>query len=139
MTDDTALFSTHVQAFSKLLITLRAQFDNDINSALIMAVIADRHYSALAQSKGQTDTSPAPASSKGRLGINTLSIALYTEIPRETVRRKVAALVEKGWVKCDARGNLSPTPQAAIDLESATAATVEFLDVVTREARRGSP
>lgn len=37
---------------------------------------------------------------------NTHSIALYLGIPQETARRKVAALIEKGWVVKDAEGSL---------------------------------
>ena len=45
------------------------------------------------------------------LSTNVRSIADSTGIPRESVRRKVAALVEAGWIDRDGR-NLSVTPEA---------------------------
>lgn len=114
-------FSAHVRAFSELLIRLRATLSNDLDLVLILAVIAERHYAGT-----------VPPDTSGAHGINTLSIALYTEIPRETVRRKVGILVEKGWVDCDARGNLSPTGLAAAELSKGTAATLAYLNAVTK-------
>jgi hypothetical protein len=35
---------------------------------------------------------------------------------RETVRRKVAALIRRGWVEREENGDLRPTRKAAIDL-----------------------
>ena len=37
---------------------------------------------------------------------NALSISRATGIPRETVRRRVEALVKRGWVRRDGRGHL---------------------------------
>ena len=121
-------FSRHVRHFSELLIQLRAELGNDLDLVLILAVIAERHYARVAQPQ---DDTPASQSSPPAPGINTLSIALYTEIPRETVRRKVGLLVEKGWVDCDARGNLSPTGQAKGDLAQRTTATLKYLEAIT--------
>lgn len=115
----------HVRAFSELLITLRAELGNDLDLVLIMAVIAERHYGSKAANPAPTEANPTP-------GINTLSVAMYAEIPRETVRRKVAKLIEKGWVKCDEHGILSPTPQAASDLAKGTAATLKYLGAITQ-------
>ncbi|MCK0163257.1 hypothetical protein [Marinobacter sp. S6332] len=106
--------SAHIPAFSDLLITLRAELGNDLDLVLIMAVISERHYAR---------ANHAP-------GINALSLAMYADIPRETVRRKVAKLIGKGWVKCNDQGILSPTPQAAIDLANGTAATLRYLSAV---------
>ena len=116
--------SAHVRAFSRLLIRLRAVLSNDLDLVLILSVIAERHYARIAQPDQPSGTA-----------INTLSVALYTEIPRETVRRKVAILIDKGWVRSDARGNLSPTEQAARDLAQGTAATMEYLNDVTAHTR----
>ena len=46
------------------------------------------------------------------LSTNVRSIADSTGIPRESVRRKVAALVEAGWIDRDGN-NLSVTPEAS--------------------------
>ncbi len=77
-------------------------------------------------------SNPPPADPDGAARINTLSVALYTEIPRETVRRKVGLLVKNGWLDCDALGNLSPTAQAASDLAKGTAATLAYLETLKR-------
>jgi DNA-binding IclR family transcriptional regulator len=63
----------------------------------------------------------------GTAAINALSIAEYTGIPRETVRRKVNELIQKGWVTRDDNGDLVPTPKAAQDLSQSTDATLDYL------------
>lgn len=117
---------THVRAFSELLIRLRAELGNDLDLVLIMAVIAERHYAGFAQPKASN------ARARATPGINAHSVALYADIPRETVRRKVTKLVEKGWVKCDESGNLTPAPQAASDLADGTSATLKYLDAIAQ-------
>lgn len=121
MSSNTDEFANHVREFSQLLILLRAQLGNDLDLVLILSVIAERHYAAI----------QAPEFAD-RPRINALSLALYTEIPRETVRRKIAMLVEKGWVACDPRGNLSPTAQAGTELAKGTAATLDYLGAVAQ-------
>lgn len=114
-------YPAHVRAFSELLIKLRAELGNDLDQLLILAVVAERHYAAI-------DT--AVETNAG--GINAYSVALYTDIPRETVRRKVKVLVAKGLMECDERGNLAPTAQAAWDLRDGTAATWKYIRAITR-------
>lgn len=105
-------FSDHVAAFSKLLIALRRAHGRDLDQMLILAVIAERHFAAQSH-KG------AP--------INALSVAQYSGIPRETVRRKIKQMLAKGWLEADATGALTPTPKAAADLAEGTAATRAYL------------
>lgn len=131
MSNQTDKFLAHVQAFPKLLIKLRAELNNDLDMVLILAVIAERYYAKIVQSEHSSSAYTDPAQTNEFSNINTLSVSLYTEIPRETVRRKVGILVEKGWVTCDARGNLSPTEQAARDLAKGTAATSEYLGEIS--------
>ena len=120
-------FAVHVHGFSKLLIALRAELDGDLDLVLIMAVIADCHYARIGQqmlAQGQ----PNNLNVRSRpSSINTLSIAVYTKIPRETIRRKVEILIKKGWVERDRRGRLSPSSQAAGELENGTSATLDYL------------
>lgn len=132
MNSQSEAYSTHVRAFSELLIRLRSELGKDLDKVLILAVIAERHYTAM-RTREATVVPPAdPATARKRCGINALSVALYSGIPRETARRKIAALVEKGWVECDASGSLSPTARAANDLAGATAATLKYIHSVTR-------
>lgn len=128
-------YAAHVRAFSELLIRLRSELGNDLDKVLILAVIAERHYAAI-EALTDPDAPVADlAAARERCGINAHSVALYAGIPRETVRRKIAALIDKGWVACDAAGNLSPTARAAKDLADGTAATVKYIRSVTRTER----
>lgn len=129
-------YATHVRAFSQLLIRLRRELGNDLDKVLILAVIAERHYAAVEAADGPDPAPSGPAAARGQCRINALSVALYTGVPRETARRKIAALVERGWVACDAAGNLSPTAQAGRDLAGGTAATLKYIRSVTRTERR---
>lgn len=124
-------YSAHVRAFSELLVRLRLELGNDLDKVLILAVIAERHYGGIEALK-DPDAAADPAAARERCGINALSVALYAGIPRETARHKIVALVEKGWVACDAAGNLLPTARAAEDLAEGTAATVKYIRSVTR-------
>ncbi|WP_405229794.1 winged helix-turn-helix transcriptional regulator [Lentisalinibacter sediminis] len=58
--------------------------------------------------------------------INIQSVADSTGIPRETVRRKIRRLIERGWVKKNEDGTLEVTASAAVDLAPATQATFDY-------------
>ena len=135
MSDQRERFPDHVRAFSELLIRLRSELGNDLDMVLIMAVIAERHYASLDVAAGRDEVGADPALASESFGINALSVALYADIPRETVRRKIARLVKKGWIDCDARGSLSPTAQAARDLAGGTDATLTYMHTVMREGQ----
>ncbi len=129
--DFAKVFPKHVSALVRLLTALRREFSGDLDLLLICAVIGDRHFAhrldpdtPTYQTLGSTLVSDAPS-------INAYSIAQFTSIPRETVRRKVAVLVEKGWVSVDAKGNLKPTAKAAEDLSVGTYETIRFLNAVS--------
>lgn len=108
-----------MRAFSDLLIKLRRELSNDLDLVLIMAVVAERHYAA---------ASPNAI----RSGINAHSVALYADMPRETVRRKVAKLIDRGWLTSDDHGTLRPAPLAASDLAHGTTATLKYLDAIAQ-------
>jgi len=136
VTDNFAqVYPAYVGAVVDLLITLRSQFDGDLDAALIMSVIGDRQFarrvSMAAPTRatlGQTETTDQPS-------VNAYSIAQYTGIARETVRRKVAMLVEKGWVCRDGQGNLSPSEKAAKELLQSTDAAVGLIETIAATAR----
>ncbi|MCX7564988.1 hypothetical protein OS189_01355 [Sulfitobacter sp. F26169L] len=130
-----SVFPTYLDALTGLLIELRRAFDGDLDKALIMAVVGERHFANRVSVDTPTlDTLGATPVTDGP-SINVLSVAQYTDIPRETVRRKVAALIKRGWISCDAQGNLSPTAAAASDLQNRTDATVKFIDRIARASR----
>ena len=91
----------------------RTTSDGDLDKLLIVLVVAMR----TAEDKrvldieledvlsGEVETYPS-------LSTNVRSIADSTGIPKESVRRKVAALVEAGWIHRDGN-NLSLAPYAS--------------------------
>lgn len=124
-------FPVHVRAFSELLVVLRDELDNDLDQGLILAVIAERHYAALRQQARNDGAESEEGAAHAGYGINAYSVSLYTDIPRETVRRKIKKLIAKGWLVCDAKGNLAPTGQAAKDLKKSTDATLRYIRAVS--------
>jgi len=123
------IWPAHMEAFVPLMITLRREFGGDFEQMVILAVIGERKLARRAclgeprfDTFGRTEIVEGAGTS-----INAYSLAAYTGIPRETVRRKVAALIERGWVVRDASGNLNPTEAAARDLADATEATLTYL------------
>ena len=123
------IYPAHVSAFAELLIVLRQQFDGDLDAMLILAVIGDRRVwqrlpSAAVSYEGMGRSALPEAHS---VSINVLSIAEFTGMPRETVRRKVGSLIDRGWVEREENGDLRPTQKAARDLQSGTDATVTYI------------
>ena len=59
--------------------------------------------------------------------INLQSIAEYSRIPRETVRRKLRDLERLGWIIRGDNGYLITTVQATRDLTPATEETLRYL------------
>jgi len=124
----------HLRAFTHLLVQLRARFDGDLELLLVLAVIGERTrpedwspelltYQQLTRGAGREHC---------QVPINIQSIADYSGIARETVRRKVKVLQEKGWVGRDEKGNLYVSRQAAKDLEDATSESISYLATMLR-------
>lgn len=140
MDTHTREFKAHVRGFCELLIHLRSALGNDLDMVLILAVIAERQYSARQQTGEPGQSGDDPARQTYPTGINALSVAEYTGIPRETARRKIALLISNGWVLRDPCGILSPTPKAAVDLAHSTAATLRYLSVIAQlDLQGGQP
>lgn len=110
--------------WTQYLITARSAFDGDMDKMVILAVIGLMTL----QDRGFPLRDPPPLSYDDLLSpdataldprpINIESIALFTGIPRESVRRKVRELISRKWVARDAQGYLVVLPAAAIDLEA---------------------
>jgi len=125
------IWPTHNDAFCELLVQLRRQFDGDLDRMLVLGIIGSRtlargrvegmSYDEF-MSSARPDNEPAP--------INLQSIADYSGIPRETVRRKVRDLEQQGWIIRRDNGYLIATAKAAQDLEPATEATLRYLATV---------
>ncbi|NBC46811.1 MAG: helix-turn-helix domain-containing protein [Gammaproteobacteria bacterium] len=118
------IWPRHNNAFCELLVALRRQFDGDLDRMLVLAVIGSPTL-ARGRIEGMSytdcmalerpDDEPAP--------INLQSIADYSGIPRETVRRKLRDLEQLGWIVRRDNGYLVATTRAAQDLAPATEAT----------------
>lgn len=125
------IWPIHTAEFCDLLVTLRRAFGGDLDRMLVMAVIGTRtlawgrieglsYGEFMALAPGTTELAP----------INLQSIADYSGIPRETVRRKVQELQRAGWVRKRDDGYLVATSQAAAELVAATEATLKYLVAV---------
>lgn len=128
------IWPVHVAAFTKLLTRLRTRFDGDLDLLLVLAAIAERTRRETWTPELQTyrDLITGTAGADPQAPINIQSVSDYTLIPRETVRRKVNALVAKGWVVRREDGSLGVQKQAAQDLEGATGDTVAYLTALFR-------
>jgi len=133
-----ALWPAHVEFFTRFLVKLRRSFDGDLDLLLIMAVIGEvtlprRHlppdfaYEQLIAGEGQSIP-------KDR--IKTQSIADFTGMPRETVRRKLQILHEKGWLERGETGNWIASRKASEELQHATEASLAYLAVIIDAARQ---
>lgn len=94
------------------------EFDGDILLNIVIGEIGTRNLGQFYEASRNSKTF------ESRLGdvnehrrvlrpCNALSISDASGIPRETVRRKVNALIERGWVSQNERGHLYLTPEVA--------------------------
>ena len=126
------IWPAYIDALGDLLVVLRRELDGDLDLVLILAVLAGRTrpegwrtelsgYRALRRAivRGTETELTHP--------INVQSLAEYTGVPRETVRRKIAQLEERGWIVREENGSLAFTEKIGADLERATEQSIEFL------------
>lgn len=121
------IWPAHNDAFCELLVTLRRYFGGDLDRMLVLAIIGSRTLA-----RGRIDGMCYDRFMEGeraneRAPINLQSIADYSGIPRETVRRKLLDLERSGWITRRNKGDLVITEKAAQDLEPATRATMRYL------------
>jgi hypothetical protein len=99
------VWPTHVSNLTRFLITCRKVFGGDIDMFLVLAVIGDRTFSQRHADQaldyeafryGRGEKTPS-------LDINLRSIADFSGIPRETVRRKINQLLKAGMGRQAAR------------------------------------
>ena len=121
----------HTTGFTRLLIVLRREFGGDLDALLILGAVATG-----SRGEGWRDILLSDGRGRGNThsATNTQSIAHVTGIPRESVRRKLARLEAKEWVRRDGSGNWLPTARAADDLRPATRATITYLRTVLAAA-----
>jgi hypothetical protein len=123
------IWPAHVAEFSRYLILCRKYFHGDLDLLLLLAVIGDRTMVA-----GRVDPSMTYddlVSDKHRKvrpdPTNYHSIAQFTGIPRESVRRKIQYLMDIGWVGRTDDGALSATKKATKELDALTRASFSYL------------
>lgn len=85
---------------STTLVRIRSRFAGDLDQYLLYLVfiLAD-----LSQQIAR-ERSFAPAEGPEHRGLNALSLSEITQIPRETARRKLLALAERGYLNRDDEG-----------------------------------
>lgn len=123
------IWPRHVASLTQFLIDCRKHFDGDIDLFLILCVIGDRTFSARhAPADVDFETwSSSPALGVRSVEINVQSLSEFSSIPRETVRRKLAILIDKGWVTRDDRGFITATSKAKEDLAPLTVSSLVYL------------
>jgi Fic family protein len=104
-----------------MLMALRRKFGNDLDKPIILGAIGQFMFQNMpgASARYEDHSSGNQPVRPNRL-TNIESISTSTGIPRESVRRKVAELLEIGWLTRDTKGGLFVTAQAATDLDDAS-------------------
>lgn len=123
------IWPRHVLALTRFLIACRQSFGGDIDLFLVLCVIGERTFSHRNVREGMTYeawSSPLLKTIAAE-DINVQSIADFSGIPRETVRRKLRILVDKGWVERDEQGYVRATLKAKVELEPLTTASLQYL------------
>lgn len=123
------LHAHHVAGLTRHLVECRRTFDGDLDLFLVFSIIGERSFTPrnVPESMTEQEFRASPVSTVVPAAINLQSIADYSGIPRETVRRKVAALVAKGWVARDGQGLIAVTDRAKDGLGGLTESSVRYL------------
>ena len=115
---DSVQFERHTYQVSHLIASfivpmmrrLYREFDGDMVEIIVLGEISMRNVGSFFQRAGVDAPEKLLDDETRRVQLmrpcNALSISEATGIPRETVRRKVNDLIEKGWLYRDARKRL---------------------------------
>lgn len=126
------LHALHSDALTRYLVECRKACDGDLDLFLIIAIIGERTFSAVRAPVSMSHDEFV----KGTVGniepqpINLQSIADFSGIPRETVRRKLELLIARGWVQRGEHGYVTATDIANHDLAELTCSTVRYLATI---------
>jgi hypothetical protein len=93
---------TFVEFFVKHLTDASVEFDGDLQQMLIVAIIGQAKIRAV---KAAIEAGQDPGQAMQTLaGISASRLSDITSVPRQTVRRKLAAMRDKGWIEQDPDG-----------------------------------
>lgn len=109
-------------------------FEGDFVAVIVLGAIAHRNLERWLNDDTH-DESALYAPEEARRAMrpcNALSIAEACGLPRETVRRKVIKLIDRGWVERDARGMLYIRPGLGDDFDALTLETIESVRATAR-------
>jgi hypothetical protein len=127
--------SVALSAFTvPLLGRIYRAFGGDIVAAIVLGEIAHRNVEAWLSDYGNPEkllNDPERRKSLMR-PCNALSVAEACGLPRETVRRKVATLIERGYIYRSDEGHLYLTRTVSDDFEEMTPKIVEELIATAR-------
>lgn len=94
------------------ILRLYAAFDGDLLQAIVLGEVAHHNFSAIRTAARDAEELSALAKRRNEAGslpllpTNAFSIAAATGIPRETVRRKIEALVGRQLLRRDEKGSV---------------------------------
>lgn len=121
------------------LVRVNQAFGGDLTAAVVLGVIGQynvrRFYDEVAaRSEEGMQALVTKGAHKDLLRpCNAMSVSASTGIPRETVRRKIAWLVEKGWIQKAGRDKLLVTSKARQDFAEFDLEALErFYDAASR-------
>lgn len=121
------IWPVHVHRLTRFLVGCREAFDGDLDMFLVLAVVGECTYSARHADPDldYDDFREGRMSSTPPVKINIRSIAAFSGIPRETVRRKINMLIDRGWVTRDENEYITATRKASIDLRPLTEVSIQ--------------
>jgi hypothetical protein len=124
--------SWHVAALTRHLIECRKTFDGDMDLFLVLTIVGERTFTTGEVRSGMSREAflNGSVSDTKATAINLQSIAEYSGIPRETVRRKIEILIQKGWVVRDSNKYLTATDKANANLRELTESSDRYIRVV---------
>ena len=93
-----------VEFLTEHLADLARVFDGDLQEALVLATIGQLRLRAHME---QTKAASGAAPRSSNPSISASRIADVTGIPRQTVRRKLQALEDRGWIERDSDASFS--------------------------------
>jgi hypothetical protein len=117
-----------------LLSRIYRAFDGDMVAALVLGEIAHRNVEAWLAEHDRAEELLHDPEQREKLmrPCNALSIAESCGMPRETVRRKIVMLIDRGYVYRSAEGFLFLARTVGNDFEDMTARNVEELLTTAR-------